>query len=231
MVKPVKVRDSIEVLYSTEHWALLNSFRFRARSLMALLPYSLLVGSVARGDVHSGSDIDVALMEPIAPSLIEEKLLEASLVIDAREIVQATPRSTPKLYIHLRGNAKVSLPLAPLSPLEEEFFRFAGSINYNELERRIRKPGVNKKLLVVLPTERGHVEYSIVGREEEVAELLEIPPALVKERVTALLRRDERGRSGLFLRVQVPQWESTERIVVRLAQRVPALKKRLKDWF
>ncbi|MEM1508564.1 MAG: nucleotidyltransferase domain-containing protein [Thermofilaceae archaeon] len=231
MVKPVKVRDSIEVLYSTGHWALLNSFRFHARSLMALLPYSLLVGSVARGDVHSGSDIDIALVEPIAPSLVEEKLLGAGLMIESREIVQATPRSTPKLYIHLKGNVKVSLPLAPLSPLEEEFFGFAGSVNYSELERRVRKPGVNKKLLIVLPTEHGHVEYSIVGREGEVAKLLDVSPTLVKERVATLLHRDERGRSGLFLRVQIPQWESTEEMIVCLAQRVPALKKRLKSWF
>lgn len=231
MVKPVKVRDAIEVAYSAEHWALLNSLRSRARPIMALLPNSLLVGSVARGDVHSGSDVDVALVEPVAPSLVEEKLLRAGLVAEAREIVQATPRSTPKLYIHLEGNAKVSLPLAPLLPLEEEFFKFAGSVDYSELERCIRKPGVNKRLLLVLPTDKGHVEYSIIGRGEEVARLLGVSPALVEERVTMLLRRDERGRSGLFLKVQIPQWESSESAILRLARQVPAFKKRLKGWF
>jgi predicted nucleotidyltransferase len=167
-VKPVRVKDAVEVIYSEERWRLLQRLRSRARPLLAALPEALLVGSVARGDVHEGSDVDVALLEPAPPSLVEERLAAAGFQVVVRELVQATPISTPKLYIHVGESEKVSVPLARLSRLEEEFYRFAGSISLRQLERGERVPGVNKRLLAVIPTARGHVEFSVVGREEEV---------------------------------------------------------------
>ena len=229
-VKPVRVKDEVEVVYSQERWRLLRELRSRARQLLTALPGALLVGSVARGDVHEGSDVDVALLEPTPPSLVEERLAAASFQVVVRELVQATPLSTPKLYIHLEGNSKVSVPLARLSRLEEEFYRFAGSIGLAQLERGERVPGVNKRLLAVIPTPMGHVEFSIIGREEDVARMLGVSVDVVRDRVSALTRRDERGRTGLYLRLEIPVWESPEGTIVRAAKRVQALRNKLESW-
>ena len=229
-IKPVRVRDAVEVVYDDDHWRLLRELRSKARGVMVLLPGSLLVGSVARGDVHEGSDVDVALLDPLPPSLVEEKLRAAGLEVELREVIQATPLSTPKLYIHLGDRVKVSVPLARLSRLEEEFYRFAGSVSLRELEAGVRRAGVNKRLLAILPTSRGHIEFSVLGRIEEVARLLGVSQDVVRERVEALLRRDERGRSGLYLRLEVPPWESVEEAVRRAMRRIPALRDRLEGW-
>lgn len=229
-MKPVKVRDEAEVLYSEERWQLLRKLRSRARPLLTALPGALLVGSVARGDVHDGSDVDVALLEPVAPSLVEERLVGKGFQVVMRELVQATPLSTPKLYIHVGDNAKVSVPLARLSRLEEEFYRFAGSIDLAQLERGERVPGVNKRLLAVIPTPRGHIEFSVVGREEEVARMLGVSVDIVEERVGMLTRRDERGRTGLYVRLEIPVWESPEEAIARAARRIPALRDKLEGW-
>ena len=229
-VKPLRVKDEVEVVYSREHWRLLCELRSRARQLLTALPEALLVGSVARGDVHGGSDVDIALLEPSPPSIVEERLAGKGINVVVRELVQATPLSTPRLYIHLEGNSKVSVPLAPLARLEEEFYRFAGSIGLAQLEKGERVAGVNKRLLAVIPTPRGHIEFSIIGREEEVARMLGVSVDVVKDRVSALTRRDERGRTGLYLRLEIPAWESPEEAIARVAKRVPALRNKLEGW-
>lgn len=226
-VKPVRVRDATEVVYSEDRWKLLGELRSRAKPVMSALPGSLLVGSAARGDVHRGSDVDVALLDPLPPSIAEEQLQAAGLLIAARELVQATPLSTPKLYIYLEGGEKASIPLAKLLRVEEEFYRFAGSITLEQLERGERVQGVNKRLLVIIPTGRGHLEFSVLGREAEVARLLRVSTDTVMDRVQALMRRSERGRTGLYLRVEIPAWETPEDAISRIARRVPALRSKL----
>jgi len=229
-VKPVRVKDAVEVVYSEERWRLLQRLRSRARPLLAALPEALLVGSVARGDVHEGSDVDVALLEPAPPSLVEERLAAGRLP-SCGEGARASHAHLHAQALHpRRGSEKVSVPLARLSRLEEEFYRFAGSISLRQLERGERVPGVNKRLLAVIPTARGHVEFSVVGREEEVARMLGVSADVVRDRVSALTRRDERGRTGLYLRLEIPAWESPEEAIARLAKRVPALREKLEGW-
>lgn len=229
-VKPVRVRDHQEVVYSQEHWRLLEALRSRAKPLMALLRDSLLVGSVARGDVHKSSDVDVALLDPQSPSVIEEKLASRGFRVAYRELIQATPSHAPKLYIYLEGGEKVSIPLSRLSRIEEEFYRFAGSVNLVQLEKGGRVPGVNKKLRAVLPKAWGHVEIPVIDNEDEVAGLLGVSIETVRDRVEALSRRAERGRTGLFLKVVIPAWDSPEEAVARIARRVPALKSKVDEW-
>jgi predicted nucleotidyltransferase len=95
-VKPLRVKDEVEVVYSQQHWRLLCELRSRARQLLTALPETLLVGSVARGDVHGGSDVDIALLEPSPPSIVEERLAGKGINVVVRELVQATPLSTPR---------------------------------------------------------------------------------------------------------------------------------------
>jgi len=233
VVKPLRVRDAVEVVYSEDHWRLLGELRSRAvRVMEAIAPVveALVIGSVARGDVHVNSDVDIALLDPVAPSIIEERLADKGFNVEFRELVQATPRRTPRLYVHLGDNVRVSIPLTRLTRLEEEFYKFAGSLTYSELRKDLRVPGVNKRLLLIVPTELGHLEFSIVDEIEEAARILGVSQDVVRERVEMLLRRDERGRSGLYLRVEIPAWESAEEVIRRVSRRIPALRKILSEW-
>ena len=45
--------------------------------------------------------------------------------------------------------------------------------------------GVDKRLMLIEPTEKGHVESSIIGKEEYVAKLLGISAETVLDRVHA----------------------------------------------
>ena len=226
-IKPVKTRDKVLITYTKKHWDLLDKFRRRALTIMeALHPQVrlLLVGSVARGDVHEGSDVDLAMLEPYPPGLLEELLTSKGFHICSREVVQATPLSTPKLYLHIPGNVKVSIPLSRLSPLEEEFYRFAGCLTLNGLKEARRVAGVNKRLLLILPTSEGHVEFSIIGREAEAARILNVSIRIVGERVEKLLTRDRRGRRGLYIRALIPPWEGTEEFIKKLQRKHPSLR-------
>ncbi|WP_369406418.1 nucleotidyltransferase domain-containing protein [Aeropyrum camini] len=127
----------MEVEYSEDHWRLLKEKREKAleivRALSRTVHPSLIVihGSVARGDVNPGSDVDVAIVEPVPPGLVEEALAASGLIIYKRVIVMATPRSTPKAYLVLDPSEErvVSLPLARLQPREREFYAWGGEVD------------------------------------------------------------------------------------------------------
>jgi len=60
--------------------------------------------------------------------------------------------------------------------------------------------------------------------------MLGVSVDVVRDRVSALTRRDERGRTGLYLRLEIPVWESPEGTIVRAAKRVQALRNKLESW-
>ncbi|MDP8003834.1 MAG: DNA polymerase subunit beta, partial [Caldisphaera sp.] len=59
-------------------------------------------------------------------------------------------------------------------------------------------------------TERGHIEMPILGRENVVAKKLNIDISTILERERVLSRRKEIGRTGVFLKYEVPLNESIE---------------------
>ena len=61
-------------------------------------------------------------------------------------------------------------------------------------------PGVDKRLMLIEPTPRGHVESPVAGREGQVARLLGVDTRIVTERVRTLERRRSVGRTGVFLK-------------------------------
>ena len=67
---------------------------------------------------------------------------------------------------------------------------------------------MDKRLLLIEPTETGHTESGIAGREPEVARLLGIGRDSVDERVRVLSRRDSVGRTGVYLREDLEPGES-----------------------
>jgi predicted nucleotidyltransferase len=88
--------------------------------------------------------------------------------------------------------------------------------------------GVDKRLMLIEPNSKGHVKSTIVGREETVAHLLHISVDTILDRVHALLRRDEVGRTGVFIERELSPDETLEMVLKQLADQNPAVRRRLK---
>ncbi len=231
-VKPVRRPEAREVIYGPDRWELLRSLRARAAEVMETLEARgigcIVHGSIARGDVRPTSDIDVFVPSPPPSAIIEAALEFSGLRPVRRVLVQATPHYVPKGYIELDERTSVSFPLAKMRPIEREFYTFGGELDLRGLRAGLRVPGVDKRLMLIEPTERGHVESSILGREGEVARLLGISVETVMDRVRALLRRDEVGRTGVFIKRELGPGESFEAVLAELASENPAVRRRLR---
>lgn len=225
--KVVWLRDPHEVAYTAERLALLCRLRAEAERIgRALGPGWYVHGSLARGDVKKGSDIDLVYLEgELASYEVETRLEGFGLQWTAREVVMATPNSAPKGHIHMGEETTVTFPLLAFRPQEEAFYRFGGLLSTAGLVEAPRVPGVSKKLLLIVPTERGHIESSIQGREAETARLLGVPVTVVEERVRVLGRRDRVGRTGVYLREELAEGSSFEETLRFLKDRDPVVRR------
>jgi predicted nucleotidyltransferase len=230
--KPVKRAERVEVVYGEKRWKLLVQLRSRAVNVMRALEkahlHSIVHGSIARGDVSANSDIDVFLPEPPSSFTIEAALENAGFFFNRRILVQATPSFAPKSYIELEPKLTVSFPLMKMRRTEREFYQFGGEANLQILLENVRVAGVDKRLMLIEPTPKGHVESSIVGKEETVAHLLRISVDTVLDRVHALLRRDKVGRTGVYIERELTPEETFEMVLKQLADKNPAVRRRLK---
>lgn len=219
------------VVYPPERWGLLRDLRRRALEVMGALSRrgmeALAHGSLARGDVDEGSDIDLFLPQPTPSYLVETSLLEAGFQPERRELVMATPWQLPKAHLYLDEKTVVTFPLLKPRPLELEFYRFGGALGEEGLRREERVPGVDKRLMLIEPTPTGHLEESVRGREGEVAKRLGVSPEIVRERVQVLTRRREEGHTGLFFRRELSPEESFEKVFSSLVRSHPVLRLRL----
>lgn len=230
--KPVKRADQVDVVYSEKRWRLLDELRNKSIEIMEPLEKAslncIVHGSIARGDVSAKSDIDVFISNPPSSFLIESALERAGFSISRRTLVQATPSYAAKGYIELDSQRVVSLPLMRLRRVERDFYRFGGEATLETLRDSQRVIGVDKRLMLIEPTTRGHIESSIVGREETVAKLLDVSVETVLDRVHALLRRDAIGRTGVFIQRELGFEETFEMALKQIAERNPAVRRRLK---
>ncbi len=233
--KPVRLLDGVSVSYSPQHWTTFKSLRKRAAEILeALEPWkssAQVHGSLARGDVDDKSDIDILLQDQISTQLVESSLEAHGFRILDREIAQATPMHSPKahLYLELERKETVTVPLSSLRRLEIEFYKFGGAVSWSDLRDEVRRPGCTKKLTLIEPIPEGHVESGLVGRESEVARLLGISSDIVRERVRVLTRRDALGRTGVFLKISVPEGVSFEEALQQESRENPALRRTLKS--
>jgi predicted nucleotidyltransferase len=220
-----------EVVYSEEHWRLLRELREKAQRIMEVFASNnieaWLHGSVARGDVKKTSDVDIVLPRKVPGYLIEHLLERAGFKPYARYLVAATPTSTIKAYIMLDEEERISVnfPLTDFKPIELEFYKFGGYITYNELLEDKRVPGVNKNLVLIIPTPMGHKELPVIGYESYVAEFLGVSIEVVLERVEVLTRRDEVGRTGIYAKLALAPDEGIEEGLRRLLRERPLLRK------
>lgn len=230
--KPNKRADYKEVTYNSERWALLREIREKAARIMTALDASRLQtqvhGSIARGDVNKNSDIDVFIAEPQSSFLVETALEKAGIPSNARLLVQATPTYAMKAHIEVDARTSVSFPLMHMRRVEREFYKFGGELDLNQLNADIRVAGVDKRLMLIEPTAKGHVESSIIDREEQAAKTLGISVETVLDRVHALLKRDKVGRTGVFVKKELASDETFEMGLKRLADKNPAVRRRLK---
>ncbi len=231
-VKPTRQGEHREVTYSDLRWQHLKHLREKAILLMTALDafhlLSLTHGSIARGDVKSGSDVDVFIPEVQSSFIVESALEKAKIPIDTRFIVQATPTYAMKAHIEIDEKTTVSFPLMEMRRVEREFYRFGGETNLTQLRANVRVAGVDKRLMLIEPTEKGHVETSVVGKEESAAKVLGISAETVLDRVHALQRRDTVGRTGVFVKKELVQNETFELALKKLSEQNPAVRRRMK---
>ena len=231
-VKPQRYAETKEVAYAEERWAQLKQLRTKAMLVMSALEAfhleSVVHGSVARGDVNRGSDVDVFIPEVQNSFLVETALEKAQISLDRRLIVQATPTYAMKAHIEIGESTPVSFPLMGMRKVEREFYRFGGQATLTQLKSEARVAGVDKRLMLIEPTLKGHVESSVVGREEFAAGVLDVSVDSVFDRVNALLRRDTVGRTGVFVKKELLPEETFELAMKKLSDANPAVRRRMK---
>jgi len=230
-IKPRLSPEFKEVVYSEEHWKLLRQLRDRAIEVMSVFAKrgieTWLHGSVARGDVWEKSDIDIVIPRKVHGYTIELILENEGFKIYARYLVAATPTTTLKAYVALDEEEQVtiSFPLVDFKPREIEFYKYGGFLTYEDVLSEKRVPGVNKNLVLIIPTTRGHLEMPVIEYEDYVAKILGVSVDIVRERVEVLTRRDEVGRTGVFAKIALSPDETFEEGLKRLFKERPLLKK------
>jgi predicted nucleotidyltransferase len=232
--KPVLRGDRVEIVYTDDTWKLFKEKRRRAIQIMEYLSLynirSFVHGSVARGFVSRESDVDIVIPY-VLPSFSVELALSERLGINAfqnREIVQATPYHTPKAHITLDELTIVTFPLTILRSQEHEFYAFGGKLDLNGLKTGKRVPGVDKRLVLIEPSEHGHIEWPIIGRESEAARLIGVRMNIVEERIKILLRRDEIGRTGTYLKHILRNDEIFEEVFKKIVDSDPVVRRRIR---
>ncbi|MHA1751732.1 MAG: nucleotidyltransferase domain-containing protein [Candidatus Helarchaeota archaeon] len=229
MREKVKNKYHVDVkIYSKEHWSLFRKLREKSFNYMQLLSRfdPIIYGSIARGDVHPKSDIDIMFLKPINEFHITNILGDPF----QKWIVQATPLSAIKGVL-VYYDINISFPLIPLYPREEEFYYFGGSLSFDKInsDKFIRTPGINKQLLYIYPTENGHKELRITTDNASIiAKNLKIKIDTILERIRVLERRDKIGRTGIFLKRLLRPDDSFGTILNQIKSTNPATRRRIK---
>ena len=230
--KPLTRSERLEVFYNKEHWDLLDILRGESSEIIEILKnvniFSIVHGSIARGDISDRSDIDIFIPQIISSFIIETALVRANIPINKRILVQATPTYSIRGYIKLNKQICISFPLSKLRRTEREFYKYGGLATLEMLRNKRRIYGVDKRLMIIEPTVRGHIESSIKDREEEIAKLLKISVNTVLDRIRVLTRRDKVGRTGRFIEIELLSNETFESKLKKLTDENPAVRRRLR---
>lgn len=233
MIKPRKTVSRKKIEYSDDDWRRFERFREDAEKILAGLRKfgveALAHGSVARGDVNKDSDIDIVTLHTFPSYKVELALEESGFKKTSRKIVMATPWQLPKAHISIGENRMITFPLEKPKKLEEEFYRFSGSIDLDQVKSGKRVPGIDKRLVLIEPIEKGHRESQVVGREGKVAKILGVSLDIVEERVQVLKRRDEIGRTGVFLERELTPDENFEAVWKEIVENNSEVRQRLEE--
>jgi len=219
-----------EVAYGSETWQQLKDLRDRAaiilKSLKALDMDAAVFGSVARGDVKPTSDVDVFIPR-VENSIRVGRALEEPGIRE-RSIVQATPRALVKAHLILEDGSNVIFPLIPPREVELEFYKFGGELDLQGIIEQRRVCGVDKRLMLIEPTEAGHIETPLSDLSPGwVAKKIGVGQSIVEERMRVLERRADVGRTGVYRDRQLAPDENFEQVLAELTYEDPALRRRV----
>ncbi len=224
--------DYKEIIYKKNQWIWLSNLRKKAKIILAILEKSnlnpLVHGSIARGDINKSSDIDIFIPELVPSFTIESTLKRAKIEVTNRFMIQATPNNSMKAYIEIDEITTISFPLMPLRRVEREFYRFGGAIDLNQLNSQLRVSGFDKHLLLIEPTEVGHIEQTILGIEDYAAKMLGISTQTVLNRVNTLNKRKKSGRTGVFINKLINPTQTFEMVLKQIADKNPMVRRRLR---
>jgi predicted nucleotidyltransferase len=222
--------DSVDVEYSARTWEIFEKLREETLKMIEPLNKAhilcLVYGSIARGDVTEASDIDVFIPNLLSPTLIEAALMRSGVNPISKQIIQATPSYAAKAYVFVEENRSYSFPLVPLRSNESEFYRFAGAVTYDQIQENTRVCGVDKRLILIEPTLKGHKETEVSGNEGVIARKLNVNLSIVLERVRILKRRGKVGRTGVYLKKEIGPEETFGKVFNELSRSRPALRRR-----
>lgn len=231
-IKPKEISDFLIIEYSKKHWKIFNEKRQQALQLMEILAKNninaLLYGSICRGDISEQSDFDLFIPYEISSFKIESALEQEGVKIFEKRIVQATPKHLVKGHIYLDELTCITFPLTSIREREFDFIQFGGSLSYKELLEQKRVPGVDKRLILIEPTENGHQESPVIGYESIIARKVGVSVELVKERIRILTTRDKTGRTGVYLNIALSSEENFEEVFKQLVDSDPIIRRRAK---
>jgi len=227
--KPGRFDNQI-ITYNNEHYILLKNLREKTLFLMSALAkfhlHTVVHGSIARGDVKAGSDIDIFIPEVQNSFTVETALEKAGIHVNNRFIVQATPLYAMKAHIEIDELTTITFPLMNMRKVEREFYTFGGEITIDQLKTNLHVAGVDKRLMLIEPNPTGHEESSIIGKEAYAAKILKISIETVFDRVHALTKRDSIGKTGVFIKKELALDETFELTLKRLTDLNPAVRRR-----
>lgn len=210
-----------EIEYTPERWQILKNLRTRAMRITEIFARhnieSLTFGSVARGDVKSTSDIDIVLLTKVPTFQVEVLLDEAKERIQAKTIVQATPNDVIKAHYDLDDEICLSVLLTDFTHHPYEFYYFGGAVTHAQMEKSERVPGIDKRLVLIQPSSKGHHEISVVDHPGQAANIIGISSEMVEQRIRVLTRRDKIGRTGIFLNQEIGLDENFEEKLAEIA--------------
>ena len=193
------------------------------KKLQEFHPYCY--GSIARGDITLTSDSDI-IIDPTPSYKYELKLDIASI---PRSLVQATPNSSPKVVYQITDKITLSVPFSRLSQREIEFINFGGKLDIHRFENNEFSPGINKQLMLVQVNDpKGYTfKYSSVLSQpiHLVARKVNCGVDIIMERIRVLKRRDEIGRTGLYINRELAPDEQPEEVIKKMSQTKPGLRK------
>ncbi|MFW9894535.1 MAG: nucleotidyltransferase domain-containing protein [Candidatus Thorarchaeota archaeon] len=219
------------ITYSEHNWNLLKNKRNNAIKILELFTKEgfnpIVYGSLARGDVHESSDVDIVFLQQVPSFQIEYILNKSGYTNYFREIIMATPLDSIKLYIYLSELESITIPISKLGRNIAEFYNFGGKVNLIELKSGIRMPGIDKRLVLIKPNPIGHDEISVIGNESLAAKEVGISIEIVNERKRVLLKREKYGKTGVYLKRRLHINETTEEVLRSLAKKKSIVRKKL----
>ncbi len=232
--KTATMEQPSKIIYDNSHWELLKTFRGRAAGVLYALERAgfecFVYGSLARGDVSSGSDIDIIIPRVVQSFRVELALDDVG--ITSRKLVQATPGALVKAHVHLPQKTMVTFPLIQPTERELDFYAFGGMIGVEGLEDVInnRVPGVDKRLMLIEPTAEGHAETPLSDLSPGLAaKMIGVGQEIVDERIRVLQRRAKVGTTGVYLDRPLAQDEGFEAVLEQITASDSLVRRRVKN--